>query len=47
LRRRSGATIKSLRKRLDAWAIEELIGHDVNDRKAFAGRSRRRHSPST
>ena len=29
-------TYKSLHESLDAWAIEELIGHYVNYRKAFA-----------
>jgi hypothetical protein len=31
-------TYKSGQERLDAWAIEELIGHYVNYRKAFAPR---------
>ena len=31
-------TYKSGQERLDAWAIDELIGHYVNYRKAFASR---------
>jgi hypothetical protein len=29
-------TYKSIRQSLDAWALEELVGHYVNYRKAFA-----------
>ena len=36
LRAHNLLTYKSLHESLDAWAIEELIGHYVNYRKAFA-----------
>lgn len=40
LRAHNLLTYKSLRESLDAWAIEELIGHYVNYRKAFAPQAR-------
>lgn len=38
-------TYKSLHESLDAWAIEELIGHYVNYRKADEGLSRAHGAP--